>query len=156
MSPRKRLRVGRASAGLGLFATAPIAKGELIVEYTGRRITVAESNRREARGARYMYEINSRWVVDGSSRRNIARYANHSCRPNAESDVIKGKVMLRAIKAIGPGSEITYHYGREYFELIIKPKGCQCAHCVKRRKARAAEMLHLSPQGRGRRAKRGG
>jgi len=129
MPRRKRLRVGRASAGLGLFAAAPIRKGAFIAEYTGRRIPHAEAERREARGARYMYEINSRWTVDGSSRSNIARYANHSCRPNAESDVVKGKVILRAIKAIEPGAEITYHYGREYFDLIIKPMGCRCAHC---------------------------
>jgi len=135
MSRRKPLRVGRASAGLGLFATAPIRRGEFIVEYTGRRITTAEANAREARRARYMYEINSRWTVDGSSRSNIARYANHSCRPNAESDVVKGKVILRAIKAIEPGSEITYDYGREYFDLIIKPMGCRCAHCGRKRGA---------------------
>jgi hypothetical protein len=78
MPARKRFRVGRASAELGLFATAPIEKGELIVEYTGRRITTAESNRREARGARYMYEINSRWAVDGSRRKNTRANANHS------------------------------------------------------------------------------
>jgi SET domain-containing protein len=135
MSASKPFRVGRASAGLGLFATARIEKHAFIVEYTGPRITTAEANRREARGARYMYEINSRWTVDGSSRKNIARYANHSCRPNAESDVVKGKVILRAIKTIQPGSEITYDYGREYFDLIIKPLGCKCPRCVKRRKA---------------------
>src|SRR5689334_24553533 len=100
MARRQPFRVGRSATGLGLFATAPIRKGEFIAEYTGRRITTAAADAREARGARYMYEINSRWTVDGSSRKNIARYANHSCRPNAESDVVKGRVILRAIKAI--------------------------------------------------------
>ena len=134
--PRTRpFRVGRASTGLGLFATARIEKGEFIVEYTGPRISTAEANRREARGARYMYELNSRWTVDGSSRKNIARYANHSCRPNAESDIVKGKVILRAIKAIRSGSEITFDYGREYFDLIIKPLGCKCARCARKRAA---------------------
>src|SRR5579862_118456 len=127
--PSRFFRLGRAYTGLGLFATKPIKRGAYIATYRGRRITTEEADAREARGARYMYEINSRWTVDGSSRRNIARYANHSCRPNAESDVVKGKVILRAIKAIEPGSEITYDYGREYFDLIIKPMGCRCAHC---------------------------
>jgi hypothetical protein len=27
------------------------------------------------------YELNSRWTLDGSSRRNVARYANHSTGP---------------------------------------------------------------------------
>ena len=65
---RKPYRVGRSPNGLGLFATAPIAKGAFIVEYKGRRITNAQAERLEARGSRYMYEINSRWTVDGSSR----------------------------------------------------------------------------------------
>jgi uncharacterized protein len=136
MSPSKPFRVGRAATGLGLFATARIEKGAFIVEYSGRRITTAEADRREARGAKYMYELNSRWTIDGSSRSNIARYANHSCRPNAESDIVKGKVILRAIKAIEPGQEITYDYGPEYFDLIIKPMGCKCARCAGRRAKR--------------------
>ena len=95
---RKPYRVGRSRTGLGLFATETIEKGAFIVEYKGRRITNAQAKRLEARGSRYMYEINSRWTVDGSSRRNMGRYAYHSCRPNAESYVVKGKVILRARK----------------------------------------------------------
>jgi uncharacterized protein len=71
----------------------------------------------------------------GSSRRNMGRYANHSCRPNAESDVVKGKVILRARKN-NSGEEITYDYGREYFDIFLKPAGCKCAKCVKRRRKR--------------------
>ncbi len=133
---RKCFRVGRARTGLGLFATQPIAKGAFIVEYRGTRITHAEAARREARGARYMFELNYRWTIDGSSRRNLARYANHACRPNAESALVKGKLILRAIRAIAPGEEITYDYGREYFDLFIRPRGCQCARCRKRRHQR--------------------
>ena len=72
---RKLYRVGGSPTGLGLFATEPIEKGAFIVEYKGRRITNAQAKRLEARGSRYMYEINSRWTVDGSSR-NMGRYAN--------------------------------------------------------------------------------
>ena len=64
---RKPYRVGRSRTGLGLFATAPIAKGAFIIEYKGRRITNAQAEELEARGSRYMYELNSRWTVDGSS-----------------------------------------------------------------------------------------
>jgi SET domain-containing protein len=130
----KPCRVGRSATGLGLFATAEIAKGAFIIEYKGRRISTAQAARLEARGARYLYEIDRRWTVDGSSRRNIARYANHSCRPNAESDVVRGKVILRAIKTIAPGDEITYDYGEEYFELFLEPIGCKCTKCRERRR----------------------
>lgn len=151
--PRKPYRVGRSATGLGLFATVPIDKGAFIIAYRGRRITNAQAERLEARGSRYLYEINSRWTVDGSSRRNIARYANHSCRPNAESDVVKGRMILRAIKTITPGDEITYDYGREYFDLFLKPVGCKCVKCAaRRRKLRKARPRGRSSTKRGARS----
>jgi len=120
-------RVGRARTGLGLFATMPIPKGMWLLEYTGPLVTNAEAERREYHGARYLFEINSRWTIDGSPRTNIARYANHSCRPNMEAE-IKGKsVLLRTIRRIQPGDELTYNYGREYRELYIPV--CKCAGC---------------------------
>jgi SET domain-containing protein len=130
----KLYRVGRSRTGLGLFATALIAKGAFIIEYKGRRISHAQAQRLEARGSRFMFEINRRWTVDGSSRRNIARYANHSCRPNAESDLVNGKVIQRAIKAIEPGDEITYDYGEEYFELFLGRTRCKCQKCLEQRR----------------------
>ena len=136
----KPYRVGRSRTGLGLFATTPIKKGAFIIAYRGRRITNAQAEKLEARGSRYMFEINSRWTIDGSSRRNIARYANHSCRPNAESDDVKGGVILRAIKNIKPGDEITYDYGSEYFEIFLKPVGCKCVKCAEKRRRQRREQ----------------
>ena len=141
MSRRKPYRVGRSRTGLGLFAIAPIKKRTLIVEYKGPRLTTAQAEILEARGNRYLYEINSRWTIDGTSRKNVARYANHSCRPNAESHRLNGKVYIRAIKAIKPGDEITYDYGRDYFKNVITPAGCKCIKCIeKRREARRAKL----------------
>jgi len=128
---RKQFRVGRSRTGLGLFATEFIKKGDFIVEYRGRRLRNEEADKLADRGAKYLYEINNRWTVDGSNRRNVARYANHSCRPNAESDVTRDRrIIIRAIKHIYPGDEITYDYGKDYFDLIIKPLGCKCDKCL--------------------------
>jgi hypothetical protein len=150
--PRQRpFRVGRSRTGLGLFATEPIKKRAFFTEYRGRRLANDEAERLEARGNRYLYEINSRWTIDGTSRRNVARYANHSCRPNAESHQIRGRVFLRAIKNIKPGDEITYDYGEDYFRNVITPSRCKCVKCREKRaaaqrarrlaKARAAKRL---------------
>jgi SET domain-containing protein len=137
----KPFRVGRSQTGLGLFATQPIEKGAIIVNYRGRRIPTSEARQYESKHAsKYMFEINSRWTVDGSSRRNLARYANHACRPNAESDLLKGQIVLRAIKTIRPGDEITYDYGREYFDLFLKAKGCKCATCRDKRRKRRVSL----------------
>jgi uncharacterized protein len=161
--PRKTFRVGRSRTGLGLFATKPIEKRTIIVEYKGRRITNAEADRLEAQNSRYMYELNSRWTVDGSSRSNVARYANHSCRPNAESDVLLGPralgrkggmVIIRAIRNIEPGDEITYDYGKDYFDGFIKPIGCKCVKCTEKRRAERREKLSAAKRRKARLAKK--
>jgi hypothetical protein len=74
-------------------------------------------------------------------RKNIARYINHACKPNAESDVKprKRKVVIRAIKNIEPGEEINYDYGTDYFKAYLKPIGCKCDACEKKRKKKRAE-----------------
>ena len=63
-------RVGRCATGLGLFATKPIKRRGYIATYRGVRIPTPEAERREARGARYMFTIDSRWSIDGSPRWN--------------------------------------------------------------------------------------
>ena len=146
-SPRvtssRKVRIGRSQAGLGLFAQKPIAKKAYIVAYQGKRIPTKEAHRREREGnARYMFEINARWTIDGSSRRNLGRYANHACRPNCEPVLRKGKIVLIALRDIAPGEEIAYDYGKDYFALFIAPLGCRCAACA----MKAAKIYGKAPR----------
>lgn len=139
-SSSKPYRVGRSRTGLGLFATNEISKGAVIIEYLGRMLDCRIKAHDEIEN-KYLFELNSRWTIDGSSRKNLARYANHSCRPNAESDVQprNRRVFIRAIKTIQPGDEITYDYGKDYFDSYLKPIGCKCTACEKKRAAARAE-----------------
>ena len=138
--PARPVRVGRSATGLGLFATKAIARGAPIVSYRGPRIPTREAHEREGRfGAKYMFELNRTWTIDGSPRWNLGRYANHSCRPNTEPVAHKGRVKLVALRLIKPGEEITFDYGAEYFALFFKKSGCRCAGCrakAERRRAR--------------------
>ncbi len=133
-SSRKPYRVGRSRTGLGLFATAPIAKGTEIIQYLGRMLDCRKKED-DAIENKYLFQINGRWTIDGSNRSNTARYINHACRPNAESDVNQRKrtVTIRAIKNIAPGDEINYDYGTEYFKAYLKPIGCKCDACERKR-----------------------
>lgn len=133
---RRAYRVARSRTGLGGFATREIQKKELIDRYRG---PIIDNKTADERDNRYMFEVNSRWTIDGSSRRNLARYFNHSCRPNAESDVKGHKVIIVARKKIQPGEEITYDYGKDYFDIFLKPIGCQCDKCREKRRAERAE-----------------
>jgi uncharacterized protein len=136
----KPYRVGRSRTGLGLFATKPIKKGAKIVRYFGPLLD-CKKKKDDAIENKYLFELNGRWTIDGSVRENVARYINHACRPNAESDVRprKRKVVIRAIKNIEPGEEINYDYGTDYFKAYLKPIGCKCAACEKKRKKQRAE-----------------
>ncbi|MGB6288327.1 MAG: SET domain-containing protein [Xanthobacteraceae bacterium] len=129
-------RIGRSVTGLGLFATKPIKRGVYIVTYRGRRITTEEADRLEARGAKYQFEINKRWTIDGSPRWNVARYINHSCRPNAKPVGRRGGIVIVALRRIEPGEEITYDYGRQYREYFLENGGCRCAACRRKRALR--------------------
>jgi uncharacterized protein len=138
--PRKKpFRIGRSRTGLGLFATASIERRTVIVEYKGRKLANDEADKLEARGNRYLYELNSRWTIDGTTRRNLGRYANHSCRPNAEAHQVGHRMFLRATKAIKPGDEITWNYGRDYLLNVITRRGCKCDKCREKRAEVRAE-----------------
>jgi uncharacterized protein len=136
----KPYRVGRSRTGLGLFATKPIKKGSKIIRYFGPLLD-SKKKKDDAIENKYLFELNDRWTIDGSVRKNVARYINHACKPNAESDVKprKRKVVIRAIKNIEPGEEINYDYGTDYFKAYLKPIGCKCAACEKKRKKKRAE-----------------
>ena len=139
MSPRP-FRIGRSRTGLGLFATRPIKKNSRIAEYKGPLLSTKEALKAETRGNRYLYEINSRWTIDGASRSNVARYANHSCNPNAETYNVKLRVFIRALRNIKPGEEIVYDYGIDYLKHVIGRSNCRCSRCRGRRARRAVEL----------------
>lgn len=117
------VRVGRSSAGLGLFATRAFKRGDRIIEYTGRIISKDEEYTSRSK---YLFEVSSRKTIDGQARNNLARYINHSCHPNCEPEIKRGRVFIEALRKIKPGEELTYDYGEEYFNEHIQPKGCRC------------------------------
>jgi uncharacterized protein len=140
ISPKKPYRVARSRTGLGLFATKRIKKGTKIIRYFGPLLD-SKKKKDDAIENKYLFELNNRWTIDGSVRKNVARYINHACKPNAESDVRprKRKVYIRAVKNIEPGEEINYDYGTDYFKAYLKPIGCKCDACEKKRKKKRAE-----------------
>ena len=105
-----KLRVGRSSAGLGLYAAEDIPKGVCFIEYVGRVIKGEEEYTSKSK---YLFEVHSRKTIDGRDRSNTARYINHSCKPNAEPETHKGRVFIFTTKKIKAGEEICYDSGIE-------------------------------------------
>ncbi len=116
------LRVKRSSAGLGLFAGEDIPKGKCIIEYVGREISEEEAYTSKSL---YLFEITKKKTLDGKPKWNKAGYINHSCKPNCEPEINKGRIFIFSLRAIKAGEELGYDYGEEYFNDHIRP--CKCA-----------------------------
>jgi SET domain-containing protein len=142
MAPRP-FRVARSLTGLGLFATRTIKKKSRIIEYNGPILDAEAADRAERRGNRYLYEVSKNRTIDGTPRGNVARYANHSCNPNAESVIWRGRVFIKALRNIKPGEEIVYDYGTDYLKNVIGRANCKCSRCRRRRAKRAREARAL-------------
>ncbi len=126
------LAVKRSAAGLGLYTNEPIPKGVCVIEYFGPYLTNEEA---DAVNNKYLFEVSERRTIDGSPRKNTARYINHSCRPNCEPEIRKGRVFIFSRRAIKAGEELAYDYGKDYWDTFIKPHGCRCPKCTEARAA---------------------
>lgn len=105
-------------AGKGAFAIRPIKQGEKLIEYVGERITHAQADLRyddETMDEHhtFLFTISSRIVIDATYDGNDSRYINHSCDPNCEANIEKGRVWISAIRDIPEGEELHYDYGYE-------------------------------------------
>src|SRR3984957_10232696 len=146
--PRRVFRIGRSTTGLGMFAVKPIKRRAHIVAYRGPLLTEEEAVRHEARDARYLFILNSKWTIDGSPRWNLARYINHSCRPNAEPITRNGGIVIVALRRIEPEEEITYDYGSDYRAYFFKGRRrCLCQPC-RERAARKRREKRLGKSGK--------
>ena len=127
---------------IGIFAKKDIPKGVRIIEYVGERITKTESHRRaeavlrqhqenpETDGAVYIFELNKRHDIDGDVYYNTAKYINHSCDPNCETDVIRGRIWIIATRDIKKNEELSYNYGYSYEDHEDHRCLCGTEQCV--------------------------
>ncbi|PIR83293.1 SET domain-containing protein-lysine N-methyltransferase [Candidatus Kaiserbacteria bacterium CG10_big_fil_rev_8_21_14_0_10_56_12] len=121
-----KLRVRRSHTGKGLFTEQDIPKGACIIEYIGKPVS-EEIALRDA--GKYLFGVAPNRTIDGNIPENIARYINHSCAGNCEALGPAGRIFIFSRKKIPAGTELTYDYGKEYFDRHIKPRGCRCAKC---------------------------
>ena len=129
--------------GRGVYANQDIKKNTKIIEYIGEKVTKSEGDRRSEKrlkrylnskktGSVYIFELNSKYDIDGSPLYNKARYINHSCSPNCEVDIIKGEIWIISIKKIKKGQELCYDYGYEFDKDDYKDHKCKCGskNCI--------------------------
>ena len=136
--------------GLGAFATRPIPASVRLVEYAGERLTPAEADARypDVDGERhhtFLFAIDDDVVIDAAFGGNEARFINHSCDPNCESDEVDGRIFIKALRNIKAGDELNYDYGlildEPYTRKIKAEYPCWCG-------ARNCRGTLLAPKGR--------
>ena len=116
--------------GCGVFATGRIPRGTKLIEYVGEKISKAEADRRHESGKSvYIFTLNARVDIDGSVGGNGAHLINHSCDPNARSELGDNQVWIIARRTIFPGEEITYDYGFDEQDYEAYPCACGAASC---------------------------
>ena len=119
---RKRSRLH----GQGVFAAESINKNKRIIDYAGELITNKQSDKREdqylSKGCIWVFRVNRNWSRDAAVGGNVARFINHSCKPNCWIDVVDKTIWVRAGRNIRAGEELTYDYNTEGDKSIR----CQC------------------------------
>ena len=112
--------------GHGVFALEPISKNTRIIDYAGELVLNRESEAREerylAKGCIWVFRVNRRWSRDAAVGGNLARYINHSCRPNCWIEIVDRTIWIRASRTIRRGEELTYDYRTDGEQTIP----CRC------------------------------
>ncbi|NEN75245.1 SET domain-containing protein [Pelistega sp. NLN82] len=103
--------------GTGVFALKDIPAGTRIMEYGGKRITAEQADalfpvNPDDPFHTFFFSLQNGNVIDGGQAGNDARWINHSCNPNCETqESKKGKrVFIYALRDIQKGEELFYDY----------------------------------------------
>src|ERR1700712_814453 len=132
----RRIQVRKSGVhGKGVFAARAIAKGEVLIEYVGERITWPQALDRHPHDPSqpdhtFYFSLDAGDVIDANVGGNAARWINHACTTNCIPDEIDGRVFIRAKKAIKEGDELFYDYGlvidERYTPALKKRFECRC------------------------------
>ena len=116
----RRSRIHR----FGIFAMENISKRARVIEYTGERISRRTISRRLEGEFTYIFMLDSYWGIDGAVNGSGAEIINHSCEPNLEAHIVRGRrIYYVSLRAIGRGEELTVDYS---FDAHQDPHECHC------------------------------
>ncbi|KAK3892537.1 hypothetical protein Pcinc_003613 [Petrolisthes cinctipes] len=125
--------------GFGLKSLEDIKKGDFVIEYVGELIDDEEFRRRieemhEVKEENfYFLTIDKDIMIDAGPKGNLARFMNHSCQPNCETQkwTVGGdtRVGLFASKDIPAGCELTFNYNLQCVGTEKKRCCCGAPNC---------------------------
>ena len=134
--PRIAVKTSRIH-GRGVYAARRLKAGERIIEYKGERITWKEADRRPSSDPddphhTFFFSLSDgKTVIDANVGGNAARWINHSCDPNCETEESDdGRVYIQAMRDIRSGEELNYDYALVIDERMTPAlKKLYACHC---------------------------
>lgn len=115
---------GIKNAGLGVYLTIPVAKNQIITEYTGQRMSRQEAMQKRMIGEdTHMVGVDFDEVIDGIYMQDglCAAFVNDAINSKFANNTTfyrKGnRVFLKAKDAIPAGSELFVSYGMMYWQI---------------------------------------
>jgi hypothetical protein len=124
LSDVRGVTVAQARNGHGLFATRRYRRGQRILDVRGRIYNHRVLWKRGGRFADNCYRFGPETYLDPGD--GIARYANHSCAPNAAVGKERNRLFLFAAATIEPGDEIVFDYSTTLGDDDIWTMRCNC------------------------------
>lgn len=116
--------------GIGGFARRDIRRGKRLIEYVGPKLSKAEAQVELQKQNAYIFTLDDAYDIDGSVAWNAARFLNHSCNPNCEVGVVRGRIWIYALRVIQAGEELTYNYSYDFEDYEHRPCNCGAPNCV--------------------------
>ena len=121
-----RFRLRRAKSGIhrfGVFALEDIGKGQRVIEYTGKRLTIDRAARIRFPNDRYLVSLKPGWAIDGRVGGSGAEFINHACNPNLQWQRVGNRMFFFARRRIQTGEELTINYR---YPITLRRIPCRC------------------------------
>lgn len=133
--------------GTGVFCLRPIRSGEIIGRYAGRVLSAEEAAylEEDRAGHTFLFELSDGRIIDGGDGGNGTRFLNHSCEPNCEAEEDDRGILIRALRDLSPGEELTFDYrlsSEDPDAAAAHPCRCGSASC---RGTLIWDARHLEP-----------
>ena len=136
--------------GRGVFAARPIRKDIRVLEYTGPIISEKEADEvgistdKDGHSHTMLFQVSKKRVINGNEGGD-ARYVNHGCDPNCETEQDGDQIFIKSLRAIKKGEELVYDYHLQVpgkiTDKVRKEYACFCGSPDRRGTQIAASIL---------------
>ena len=125
--------------GYGLCAGTFLPKGTFVIQYIGEVYSIDSEygqkklNEYKNSTCTYLMSLSKNEVIDPTTKGNFARFINHSCEPNCETQKwhVLGEICVGifTLRDIQPDEELTFNYGFNIAKTVYQKCLCGAPTC---------------------------